>query len=182
MPLTGPLHAHLGEDEIEAAEPLHRREIPAEQLRKFEGYVAEMFAAFGMDVNAPATKDTPRRYVRALFDITGCATWKRVFRARREFRGRSPGSAPSRMLASWLPLRRPTLGLASRTMTYGLASESPARRRTSPARIISVPANPTEQKRVMSSCEARPLACPVRTALNSTMRARSVPARKKGSR
>ncbi len=65
-----PLFVELDEDEIEAAEQLQPRQISDEQLRKFEGYVAEMFSAFGLDLNTPAAKDTPRRYVRALFDIT----------------------------------------------------------------------------------------------------------------
>ena len=46
------------------------REISDEQFQKFEGYVAEMFSAFGLDLNTPATKDTPRRFVKALFEAT----------------------------------------------------------------------------------------------------------------
>lgn len=46
------------------------REISDEQLARFEGYVAEMFATFGMNLDTPATVDTPRRFVRALYDIT----------------------------------------------------------------------------------------------------------------
>ena len=46
------------------------REISDEQIARFEGYVAEMFATFGMDLNTASTKDTPRRFVRALYDIT----------------------------------------------------------------------------------------------------------------
>ena len=49
---------------------LHRRDVSPEQLRRFEGYAAEMFSAFGMDLDAPGTADTPRRFVRALFDAT----------------------------------------------------------------------------------------------------------------
>ena len=49
---------------------LHTRDVSPEQLRRFEGYAAEMFAAFGMDLDSPATIDTPRRFVRALFDAT----------------------------------------------------------------------------------------------------------------
>ncbi len=56
-------------DFIEAM-ALHRRRIPDEQMRKFEGYVAEIFTALGMDLNTPATYETPRRFIRALFDIT----------------------------------------------------------------------------------------------------------------
>jgi GTP cyclohydrolase I len=54
-----------------AAEQLHRRQVSEEQLRKFEGYTAEIFTAFGLDLNTPATRDTPRRFIRALFDVTG---------------------------------------------------------------------------------------------------------------
>lgn len=49
---------------------LHRRQIPEAQLRKFEGFMAEILTAFGMDLNTPATGETPRRFIRALFDIT----------------------------------------------------------------------------------------------------------------
>ena len=49
----------------------HRpRPISPQQIQKFEGYVAEMFAALGMDLGAPSTKDTPRRFVRAMMDLT----------------------------------------------------------------------------------------------------------------
>ena len=42
----------------------------ADQTRKFEGYVAEIFSAFGMDLDTPATRDTPRRFLQAMFDST----------------------------------------------------------------------------------------------------------------
>ena len=46
-----------------------RRHISEEQLRKYEGYMSEILSAFGME-NTPATKETPERFIRALFDIT----------------------------------------------------------------------------------------------------------------
>ena len=49
---------------------LQRREISPEQMRKFEGYMAEIFDALGMDLNTPATEETPQRFVRAMFDAT----------------------------------------------------------------------------------------------------------------
>lgn len=49
---------------------LKTRQISDENLHKFEGYAAEIFTAFGMDLNSPSTKDTPRRFIRALFDAT----------------------------------------------------------------------------------------------------------------
>jgi GTP cyclohydrolase I len=60
----------LGDGELQAAEQLHRRQVSEEQLRKFEGYAAEIFTAFGLDLNTPATRDTPRRFIRALLDVT----------------------------------------------------------------------------------------------------------------
>jgi GTP cyclohydrolase I len=46
------------------------RQVSEEQFRTFEGYVAEIFATFGLDLNTPATRDTPRRFIRALYDVT----------------------------------------------------------------------------------------------------------------
>lgn len=46
------------------------RSISAEQLTRFEGYAAEMFTALGLDMSTPGTRDTPRRYVRAMFEAT----------------------------------------------------------------------------------------------------------------
>ena len=47
-----------------------RRHVPEDQLRKFEGYVAEIFSAFGLDLNTAGTEDTPQRFIRAMFDAT----------------------------------------------------------------------------------------------------------------
>jgi len=46
------------------------RNVSAERMRQFEGYVTEILSAFGMDTNTPATLDTPRRFLRAMFDST----------------------------------------------------------------------------------------------------------------
>jgi GTP cyclohydrolase I len=65
---------HTGHDpeyeDFRAAIEARRRNISDEQLRRFEGYAAEMFAALGMDLSTPGTKDTPKRFVRALIDST----------------------------------------------------------------------------------------------------------------
>jgi GTP cyclohydrolase I len=58
------------EQELEVAMQLHRRPISTETIKKFEDYAAEIFTALGMDLNTPATQDTPRRFIRALVDIT----------------------------------------------------------------------------------------------------------------
>ena len=49
---------------------IHRRDVSDEQPHQFEQYAAEMFSAFGMELDTPATADTPRRFIRALFDAT----------------------------------------------------------------------------------------------------------------
>ncbi len=59
-----------GQREFEAAMELNRRQVSEEQLRKFEGYMAEILTVMGLDLNTPATVDTPRRFVRALYDST----------------------------------------------------------------------------------------------------------------
>lgn len=59
-----------GRGDLEAAMALDRRQVSEDQWQKFEGYVAEILAAMGLDLNTPATVDTPRRFVRALFDST----------------------------------------------------------------------------------------------------------------
>src|SRR5262249_34889469 len=58
------------EEELRGALGLICREISEEQRQKFESYAAETFTALGMDLDTPATRDTPRRFIRALFDVT----------------------------------------------------------------------------------------------------------------
>jgi GTP cyclohydrolase I len=63
---------YLDPDEKDFLEALslRARQVPDEQIRKFESYMAEIFTTFGLDLNTPATKDTPQRFIRALFDAT----------------------------------------------------------------------------------------------------------------
>jgi GTP cyclohydrolase I len=58
------------DQEIERAIKLHPRHISQEQWRTFEGYMADIFTALGLDLNTPATYETPRRFLRAMFDAT----------------------------------------------------------------------------------------------------------------
>lgn len=60
----------LDEEDVQSAMKLHPRKISLEQMRTFEGYMAEIFSAFGMDVHTPATLNTPQRFLRAMFDAT----------------------------------------------------------------------------------------------------------------
>ncbi|MCG3139303.1 MAG: GTP cyclohydrolase 1 [Anaerolineae bacterium] len=64
------IHDDLDDLEYQNAIKLKLRQISDEQYQKFEGYAAEIFSAFGLDLNTPATKDTPRRFIKALFDAT----------------------------------------------------------------------------------------------------------------
>jgi GTP cyclohydrolase I len=46
------------------------RNVSDGQMRKFEGYMAEIFSAFSIDPDTAATKETPCRYLQALYDST----------------------------------------------------------------------------------------------------------------
>jgi GTP cyclohydrolase IA len=58
------------DQEFRTAMDLHRRQVSEMQMRQFEGYMAEIFTAFGMHLDTAATRDTPRRFIRAMFDTT----------------------------------------------------------------------------------------------------------------
>ncbi len=55
---------------IRRAMELHQRSVSEEQMQKFAGYMAEIFEAFGLNLNTPGTEETPQRFVEALFDAT----------------------------------------------------------------------------------------------------------------
>ena len=56
--------------DVQVAMHLRPRHISEEQMRKFENDVSSILTAFGLDLNTPATRDTPRRFLRAMFDAT----------------------------------------------------------------------------------------------------------------
>lgn len=56
--------------EYREAMKLLPRDISDEQFAKLERYAAEIFTAFGLDVHTPSTEDTPRRFIKAMFDAT----------------------------------------------------------------------------------------------------------------
>ena len=64
------LHDDPEDVEYRTAVELQMRKISDEQIRRFEDNAAEIFSAFGLDLNTSATKDTPRRFIKALFDAT----------------------------------------------------------------------------------------------------------------
>jgi len=47
-----------------------RRQVGEADWRRFEGYASEILTAFGLDLATPGTVDTPRRFLRALYDAT----------------------------------------------------------------------------------------------------------------
>jgi GTP cyclohydrolase I len=51
-------------------EKVHPREIKPEDWSRYEGHMAEIFTAFGLDLDTPGTDRTPARFVKALFDST----------------------------------------------------------------------------------------------------------------
>jgi len=64
------LHDPLDDDALDETMQLHERSLTDEQFKKFEKYIAEIFSAIGMDLDTPATVETPRRFLRALLDMT----------------------------------------------------------------------------------------------------------------
>ena len=58
------------DQEFHAAMALPQRQVSDRQMQRFEGYMAEIFTAFGLDLHTPGTQDTPQRFIRAMFDAT----------------------------------------------------------------------------------------------------------------
>jgi GTP cyclohydrolase I len=46
------------------------RDVSDTDWARFEGYAAEILSSFGLDLSTPGTSDTPRRFLRAIFDAT----------------------------------------------------------------------------------------------------------------
>lgn len=64
-------HTHPHDDEpLEVEIEQYRRKISPAQFARFQGYAAEIFTAFGMNLQTPSTQDTPRRFIEALFEAT----------------------------------------------------------------------------------------------------------------
>jgi GTP cyclohydrolase IA len=64
-----PASSAIGEPD-RAWEALHPRHISDQQWAEFETWTARIFSAMGMPLDLPSTRDTPRRFLRALFDAT----------------------------------------------------------------------------------------------------------------
>ena len=46
------------------------RKVSDADWTRYEGYAAEILTSFGLDLSMPSTADTPRRFLRAIFDAT----------------------------------------------------------------------------------------------------------------
>jgi GTP cyclohydrolase I len=57
-------------EETSAWEQCRPRRITVEQWRRYERYIAEIFEAFGMDLDTAGTLRTPERFLKAMFDST----------------------------------------------------------------------------------------------------------------
>jgi GTP cyclohydrolase I len=55
---------------VELPQRWAERAVSPEEWARYERYVAEIFGAFGMDLDTPGTVDTPRRFLQAMFDAT----------------------------------------------------------------------------------------------------------------
>jgi GTP cyclohydrolase I len=60
----------LDPEEMPQWEQVNPRSILPEQWKRYEGYMAEILTALGMDMRTPGTLKTPERFLRALFDST----------------------------------------------------------------------------------------------------------------
>jgi GTP cyclohydrolase I len=72
-PHSGPVAGSnlvLDPEEMTPWELVYPRDIQPEDWKRYEGYMTEIFRAFGMDMETPGTLKTPERFLRALFDST----------------------------------------------------------------------------------------------------------------
>lgn len=61
----------MGDPEEDSSwEEVAPRNLDGELQGRFEEHLAEILSALGLDLHTPATKDTPRRFLKALFDST----------------------------------------------------------------------------------------------------------------
>ncbi len=61
---------HPDHDSLDAGLPTQRRSISAADRARFEASLAEILGAAGLDLDTPGTRETPRRFLQALFDAT----------------------------------------------------------------------------------------------------------------
>jgi hypothetical protein len=72
-----------------------RRRLDEADWARYEGYVSEILASFGLDLATPGTAATPRRFLRAIWDAT------EGYDGDRSCSRRSRPSATATRTASW---------------------------------------------------------------------------------
>ena len=68
--IAGPLRHATDPEETTEWEQVSPRHIDAADWERYETYVSEIFGAFGMDLDTPGTRETPNRFLKAMFDAT----------------------------------------------------------------------------------------------------------------
>ena len=63
-------HGHPAPDARKSWFDVPPREISPSDWARYRAAVAEIFAAFGMDLETPGTRETPERFLRALYEAT----------------------------------------------------------------------------------------------------------------
>lgn len=63
-------HLHVDPEDEVRWEVVRPRSVSLEQWARFQSHVAEIFEAFGMDLDTPGTIRTPERFLKALLDST----------------------------------------------------------------------------------------------------------------
>jgi GTP cyclohydrolase I len=67
---VGPVQVLGDPEEVAPWEHIRPRKLDDWQWSKFETHMTEIFEAFGLDLDTTGTRDTPLRFLRALFDST----------------------------------------------------------------------------------------------------------------
>ena len=68
--LTTRVASGVDPEETTPWEQVAPRQIDGADLLRFEGYVTEIFTAFGLQLDTPGTRRTPTRFPKALYDAT----------------------------------------------------------------------------------------------------------------
>lgn len=68
--VPGPERLATDPEELDNWEHVSPRHVSGDDWRRFHGYMAEIFATFGMDLQKEGTQRTPERFLKAIYDAT----------------------------------------------------------------------------------------------------------------
>ncbi|MDX6503381.1 MAG: cyclohydrolase [Gaiellaceae bacterium] len=89
----------LWEELTHTPAPVEGRDIAPEDWDRYRGYVGEIFGAMGLALDTPGTRDTPERFLRALYDSTaGYDGDPKLLTAFPSETTGAPGSVPSQIV------------------------------------------------------------------------------------